>query len=105
MHCTAQIGGSARGWVLQVQVLAKESLPFCFSQESFHDHCCSILYFFADVVHLVIVEGADDVEHIEFKQCKVGIAKILSARRKVTSKHFIKGPLVNFLYPATGHKL
>ena len=63
------------------------------------------LIFFADVVHLVVVEGADDVEHIEFKQCKVGIAKILSARRKVTSTHFIKGLLVYFLYPTTGHNL
>ena len=83
----------------------KTVFAFFFSQESFFDHCCPILYFFADVVHLVVVEEADDVEHIELKQCKVGIAKILSARRKVTSKHFIKGPLVNFLYPATGHKL
>ena len=62
------------------------------------------LIFFADVVHLVVVEGTDDVEHFDFKQCKVGIAKILSARRKVTSTHFIKGLLVYFLYPATGHK-
>ena len=45
------------------------------------------LIFFADVVHLVVVEGTDDVEHIELKQRKVGIAKILSARRKVTSTH------------------
>ena len=62
------------------------------------------LIFFADVVHLVVVEGTDDVEHFDFKQCKVGIAKILSARRKVTSTHFMKGLLVYFLYPATGHK-
>ena len=40
-----------------------------------------------------------------FKQCKVGIAKILSARSKVTFPHFIKGLLVYFLYPANGHKL
>ena len=104
MHCTAQIGGSARGWALNVQVLAKVSLPFCFSQESFWPFLLDPI-FFADVVHLVVVEGADDVEHIEFKQCKVGIATILSARRKVTSTHFIKGLFVYFLYPANGHKL
>ena len=62
-------------------------------------------YIFADVVHLVVVKRIVAVEHIELKQCKVGIAKILSARRKVTSKHFIKGLLAYFLYPATGHKL
>ena len=104
MHCTAQIGGSARGWALKLQVLAKILCLFV-SLKNLFDHCCSILYFFADVVHLVVVEGADDVEHIEFKQCKVGIATILSARRKVTSTHFIKGLFVYFLYPATGHKL
>ena len=102
MHCTAQIGGSARGWALQVQVLAKQSLPFFSLKNRF---LTIVARSFADVVHLVVVERIVAVEHIELKQCKVGIAKILSARRKVTSKHFIKGPLVNFLYPATGHKL
>ena len=105
MHCTAQIGGSARGWALQVQVLAKQSLPFFSLKNRFLTIVARSYIFFADVVHLVVVERIVAVEHIELKQCKVGIATILSARRKVTSTHFIKGLFVYFLYPATGHKL
>ena len=45
MHCTAQIGGSARGWALKVQVLAKVSLPFCFSQESFWPLLLDLIFF------------------------------------------------------------
>ena len=76
------------------------------SLKNLFDHCCSILYFLLmSSILLLSRELLLVVEHIELKQCKVGIAKILSARRKVTSKHFIKGLLVYFLYPATGHKL
>ena len=56
------------------------------------DSCKKVFAFFVSLKNL-------------FKQCKVGIAKILSARRKVTFPHFIKGLLVYFLYPANGHKL
>ena len=76
MHCTAQIGGSARGWALQVQVLAKQSLPFFSLKNRFLTIVARSYIFFADVVHPVVVERIVAVEHIELKQCKVGIAKI-----------------------------